>query len=90
LYRSPRRLGRKEALRYRTALREAFEKIKSRPSNTVLSEQICSTLRGVHMTIRKVTGTTLSNQMTREIIYTPPVIKMAVGHYQFEAITSFY
>lgn len=104
----------KEALRYRTALREAFEKIQNRPSNTVLSEQICSTLRGVDMTIRKVPGTTLSNQMTGEIIYTPPVgeslirdklrnweqflhedngidplIKMAVGHYQFEAIHPF-
>lgn len=104
----------KEALRYRTALREGFEKIKYRPSNTVLAEQICSTLRGIDMTIRKVPGTTLSNQITGEIIYTPPVgesllrdklhnweqflhnetsidplIRMAAGHYQFEAIHPF-
>jgi len=57
----------KEALRYRTALREAFEKIKSRPSNTVLAEQICSTLRGIDMSVRKVPGTTLTNHATGEI-----------------------
>ncbi len=104
----------KEALRYRTALREGFEKIKNRPSNTVLAEQICSTLRDINMTIRKVPGTTLFNQMSGEIIYTPPVgetllreklhnweqfmhnednidplIKLAAGHYQFEAIHPF-
>lgn len=37
----------KEALLYRKALKEGFEKIKSRPSNTVLAEQICSTLHMV-------------------------------------------
>lgn len=104
----------KEALRYRIALKEGFEKIKARPSNTVLAEQICTTLRGIEMTVRKVPGTTLRNQITGEIIYTPPVgesllrdklrnweqflhaendidplIKMAVGHYQFEAIHPF-
>ncbi|GAB2786887.1 adenosine monophosphate-protein transferase Fic [Halomonas shantousis] len=63
----------KEALRYRTALHDGFRRIQSRPLTVGTAETICSTLKGVEMGVRKVPGTTLSNQLTGEVIYTPPV-----------------
>ena len=62
----------KEALRYRTALREGVEYLESRPLGTRLAEQLCSRIKGVDMSIRKVPGTTLANQKTGRVIYTPP------------------
>ena len=52
----------KEALRYRTALREGFEHIKDRPIGTRLVEQLCSTIKGVDMSVRRVPGTALATQ----------------------------
>lgn len=105
----------KEALRYRRALYEGWKALSSqRPLNTNSAETICSQIKGVQMSVRKVPGTNLTNTATGETIYTPPVgetllrsllgnwekllheqpeldplIRMAVMHYQFEAIHPF-
>ena len=104
----------KEALRYSRALFAGFTSLKDRPLTTSTAEQICTMIKGVEMTVRKVPGTTLMYDATGEVIYTPPagesalrdklanwerflhnereidpLIRMAVGHYQFEAIHPF-
>jgi len=62
----------KEALRYRRALLEGVAALKSRPLTTRTAESICTQIKGVEMTVRKVPGTTLANDATGEVIYTPP------------------
>ena len=108
----------KEALRYRTALWEGYQALKERPLSTNTAVQICRAIKGVDVDVRRTPGTTLTNDRTREVIYTPPegepllraklanweqwmhgavpgsedidpLIRMAVAHYQFEAIHPF-
>jgi len=104
----------KEALRYRSALYEGYGSLGTRPLCTDTAVVVCTRIKGVQMQIRRVPGTTLANDLTGEIIYTPPVgesllrdkladwerfihdrveidplIRMAVAHYQFEAIHPF-
>ena len=104
----------KEALRYRTALHRGYQSLKDRPLCTATAVEVCRTLKGVDLDIRRTPGTQLINDRTGEVIYTPPedearlrdmlanwerflhnqteldpLIRMAVGHYQFEAIHPF-
>lgn len=104
----------KEALRYRSALYKGVQSLQQRPLTTSTAVDICRTIKGVDMDIRKVPGTALMNDATQEIIYTPPdgestirdllsnweqfihmerdidpLVRMAVMHYQFEAIHPF-
>jgi Fic family protein len=104
----------KEALRYRTALRRGADSLRRRPLSTATAVEVCATLLGVDLGVRRVPGTALVNDATGEVIYTPPggeavlrdllanwerflheareldpLIRMAVGHYQFEAIHPF-
>ncbi|MEE8058171.1 MAG: Fic family protein [Pseudomonadales bacterium] len=62
----------KEALQYRCALHEGWQMFTKRPINVNTAELICSQIKGVDMTVRKVPGTTLANNKTGEVIYSPP------------------
>ena len=104
----------KEALRYSRALFEGFQALNQHPLNTRTAEEICTHIKGVQMNVRRGSGTALTNDVTGEIIYTPPegeqalrdllanwerflhnevdidpLVRMAIGHYQFEAIHPF-
>jgi len=54
----------REALRYRRALLEGVEALKTRPLTTLTAESICTQIRGVEMSVRKVPGIALANDAT--------------------------
>ncbi|HMM74529.1 MAG TPA: Fic family protein [Gammaproteobacteria bacterium] len=62
----------REALRYRRALLEGFNALKTRPLTTRIAETICTEIKGAEMGVRKVPGTALANHATGEVVYTPP------------------
>lgn len=104
----------KEAVRYRTAMYQGLDAIKSRPLSARTATDICRIVTGVDLDVRTI-PVTLSNRHTGEVIYTPPqeqprlqnllanwesylhekndeldpLIRLAVLHYQFEAIHPF-
>lgn len=104
----------KEALRYRTALFDGYKALGRRPLSVRTAIEVCTTIKNVDMEIRATPGTALMNDITGEVIYTPPagadllrdklanweryihdagdtdpLVRMAVAHYQFEAIHPF-
>ena len=62
----------KEALRYRTALNTGYQQLKTKPLCTNTAIEICSTIKGMQMEVRRIPGTALANQRMGEIISTPP------------------
>lgn len=101
----------REALRYREALMEGYRALGERPLGVKVANRICSRIKAVEVSPRKVPGTALANPLSGDVIYTPPsgidtlqkllsnwecfihgaddldpLVRMAVGHYQFEAI----
>jgi Fic family protein len=77
----------KEALRYRHALLEGFGSLADRPLSTRTAEAVCSRIKGVAMSVRRIPGTALANAATGEVIYTPPAteerIRRLLGNWEF-------
>ena len=65
-------LATKEALPYRSALHSGSWSLQHRPLCTRTAVDICRTIKGVDMDIRRTPGTQLIHNRSGEVIYTPP------------------
>jgi len=62
----------KEALRYRRALFDGVSKVQSGKISVDTAIEVCRTIKGEKLDLRKDPGTTLRNMATGDMIYTPP------------------
>lgn len=62
----------KEALRYRAALQHGHKALEKRPVSTAIAVEVCRIIKDTNLDIRRVPGTQLANDLSREVIYTPP------------------
>jgi Fic family protein len=81
----------KEALRYRTALYEGTKMVQRQMLTTDMAIQIVSIIKDVELDLRAESGTTLRNwaDFMQSCTDIDPLVRMAVQHYQFEAIHPF-
>ena len=62
----------KEALRYRTALREGFEEVRTRGLSASAAARICTAIKGHSMEVRAVPGTRIAGAASGSVAYSPP------------------
>ncbi len=104
----------KEALRYRRALFDGADHVRTSALSVAAAIEVCRTIKDEQLNLRANPGTSLRNSATGEVIYTPPegqsllreklenwasflnspsdldpLVRMAIQHYQFEAIHPF-
>lgn len=69
----------RETLRYRTALRVGFELTHERGLTVTTAKAVCSTIKGVEMDLRALSGTRIGNPATGKVSYSPPEGKSLIA-----------